>query len=274
MAIHPNSGIEFNDKDPDAHSVNNGTSKVVYRSGKMNSELTSESQDINSVNERKERENNMNNTSNEDLIYNGFQIGHTTDAVAVIIDGANFFHYTKMLGIRIDYKILDAILYANFPGLKMKCYITGEHFKQNKKDGSRSFTSGYSSLRSMLDFLSFNRYTVITRPIDVREATTETNINSAMDVEIVTTLYQCAEWADHIVFFGSSRKFVLPLSDLHTRKGKIITIVSSNKEGSAFVSDELRRIDNYVDIGDQFFLDHFYTKEEDYIPQVGTIRRS
>jgi uncharacterized LabA/DUF88 family protein len=187
----------------------------------------------------------------KDLIYPGFQVGLDTDPVAVIIDGVNFYHLTRNLGINVDYKALSKVLYANFPNLRSKYYITSEHIKSNQDFTSERYREGHSPLRALIDHLKYSRWTVITRQVQVNDE--DKNHASSMDVEIVCQLFQVAEWAKHIVFFGGSKKFAMPLRILK-EKGITITVVATQNIQIRYVADELRKIDNYVDIGDDFFI--------------------
>jgi uncharacterized LabA/DUF88 family protein len=203
-----------------------------------------------------------------ELLYKPFHIGMENDPVAVIIDGANFYHFTRELDINIDFNALSMVLDANFPNLRGKYYITSEHIK--KADSDR-FTEGRSYLRPLLDFLRFNRYTVISRTIEISDENEKYKVDSSMDVEIVTQLFKVASWAKHIVFIGSSKKFALPLKELK-EKGISITVVATTHAGNRSVADELRRIDNFVDIDDPFFsVIHSTMQKANFIPGVGIV---
>ncbi len=201
-----------------------------------------------------------------ELIYNKFQVGIDSDPVAVIFDGANFYHFAREMGINIDFDAVSKILYANFPCLRNMYYITSEYLIYDPSD--HQYPEGRSQLRPLLDFLRYNRYSVITRLIEKNE---NYPVDNSMDVEIVSTLYQVAKWAKHIVFFGSSRKFETPLKDIKN-SGVTITVVSSTNAGNKSVADELRKIDNFVDINDSFF--ELINNKKDrvhYISGVGNI---
>jgi uncharacterized LabA/DUF88 family protein len=109
----------------------------------------------------------------------------------------------------------------------------------------------FSSLRPLVDWLSYNGFTVVTKPAktftDV-EGRRKTKGN--MDVEIAVDAMRLAPHLDHIVLFsgdGDFRSLVAALQE----KGKRVSVVSSLVTQPPMVGDELRRqADQFIEIAD------------------------
>ena len=201
-------------------------------------------------------EDNVDDMKDSMFVYNKLQIGSEDDPTAVVIDGQSTFNCTKLISqtwengkrYSLDFKAVDRLIYVNLPNCRSKVYIVCETIKQLNEDNSR--TEGHSTVRTLIDFLSYNRYTVISRKVHI-DNDTQKSFDTSMDVEITSALFKAAEYAKHIVFFGSSKKFVEPLKYLHS-KGITITVVSSiNTASPNFMADELRKIDNFIDLADE-----------------------
>lgn len=207
----------------------------------------------------------MDNRDDLSFIHLPLQVGAVGDEVAVIIDGASLSVITRqIIKGSIDYKKLMQVFTANFPCLRSVNFLITEFLsKEDPNNSGREFKQGYSQIRSLLDWMRKNRYTVISRTamMDGPEGSFPNNINTEdqMDVDITTALYKAARYANHIVFLGSSKKYCAPLRDLR-EQGKTITVMGARRpEGVVsvknvkYTSDELREIDNFVDLQDPFF---------------------
>lgn len=205
----------------------------------------------------------------DNLIFDGFRVGRQDDDVAVIIDGGNISYMTrKLLGANIDYSKLSKILNANLAGIRSMTYVVPEILTRDEdkipSTVNRDYSKhGYSQIRGLLRWLEYNRYTVISRQIVQHEdhEGAGQQKNFAMDVEITMALYQASRYVKHIVFIGSSAKYAPVLRDLRNL-GMTITVMGVKKPDNSrtinmfYTADELRTIDNFIDLSHPFFAKH------------------
>ena len=78
---------------------------------------------------------------------------HPDDRVAVFIDGANLYQAAKALGFDIDYKRLLHTLAAD-------CRFVRAYYYTALLDEQE-----YSPIRPLVDWLDYNGYTMVTKPL-------------------------------------------------------------------------------------------------------------
>lgn len=108
----------------------------------------------------------------------------------------------------------------------------------------------YDTLHTMLDYLEYNGFTVMTKPLKTVNAHDEAQrFNKGnMDVDIAVHALKIAPHVDHLVFFTGDGDFV-PLIEALQEQGKRVTVVSTMK--TKVLADDLRRItDNFIELDD------------------------
>lgn len=164
-------------------------------------------------------------------------IFYPEEKIGVFIDGANLYATARSLDMEIDYKKLKS--YFSEQGRLVRVfYYTAIMDDQD-----------YSPLRPLIDWLDYNGYTLVTKPI--KEFTDEygrRKVKGNMDIEIAVDILALAESLDHIVLFSGDGDFRRLLEAIQ-RKGVRVTVISSNATQPSMVADELRRqADQYVDL--------------------------
>ena len=78
---------------------------------------------------------------------------HEDDRFAIMIDGANLYQSARALGFDIDYRLL-LDTFAGCARLVRACYYTALLDDQE-----------YSPIRPLVDWLDYNGYSVVTKPL-------------------------------------------------------------------------------------------------------------
>jgi uncharacterized LabA/DUF88 family protein len=156
---------------------------------------------------------------------------------ALFIDGANLHATARTLGFDIDYKRL----LGEFEGhgtLLRAFYYTAVLEDQE-----------YSSLRPLTDWLSYNGYTVVTKPVkEFIDAGGRRKVKGSMDVELAVDAMELADQVDQMVLFSGDGSF-RPLVAAVQRRGVRVTVVSTIASQPPMIADELRRqADAFTDL--------------------------
>jgi len=161
------------------------------------------------------------------------------ERLALFIDGANLYSAARSLGFDIDYKRLLA-LFQTKGRLIRAFYYTALVEEQD-----------YSPIRPLIDWLDYNGYTMVTKPIkEFTDATGRRKVKGNMDIELAIDMMEMAERLDHIVLFSGDGDF-RRLVEAVQRRGVRVTVVSTIRSQPPMVSDELRRqADSFVDLQD------------------------
>jgi uncharacterized LabA/DUF88 family protein len=163
----------------------------------------------------------------------------TTEKIAVFIDGANLYATSRGLGADIDYKRLLKE-FQNRGNLLRAFYYTALIEDQE-----------YSSIRPLLDWLDYNGYTVVTKPVkEFTDSTGRRKVKGNMDIELAVDAMELANHVDHIVLFSGDGDFK-PLVAAVQRRGVRVTVVSTISTQPPMVADELRRqADTFLDLAE------------------------
>lgn len=170
---------------------------------------------------------------------------HERDRVQILIDGANFFATLRSLRLRIDYaKMLDWFE-NNTRFIRPQFYgVIKEASPENQEMGT---TEGFMKL---LDFLEYNGYEVITKPI-YENINQEGHVvfRGTMVVEMAVGMINAVDaGCDHLVVFSGDGELAAAVREAKERGAKV-TIVSN--ETQRIVSQALRReCDSFVDLLD------------------------
>jgi len=162
---------------------------------------------------------------------------HNPEKIALFIDGANLYATTRGLGLDIDYKRLLKEFQSR-GNLLRAFYYTALIEDQE-----------YSSIRPLLDWLDYNGYTVVTKPVkEFTDSTGRRKIKGNMDIELAVDAMELAAHVDHIVLFSGDGDF-RPLVEAIQRRGVRVTVVSTISTQPPMVADELRRqADHFLEL--------------------------
>ncbi len=161
------------------------------------------------------------------------------ERLAIFIDGSNLYSTARALGLEIDYRKLKKY-FENQARLIRAFYYTAMVEDQD-----------YSPIRPLIDWLDYNGYTVVTKPL--KEFTDENGrrrFKGNMDIEIAVDMVNLAEHVDHIVLFSGDGDFRRLIESVQ-RRGVRVTVVSSTSTQPSMIADELRRqADCFIDLKD------------------------
>lgn len=151
------------------------------------------------------------------------------ERIAIFIDGANLSGTCRSLGLEIDYKRM-----LGFFRRKAQL-VTANYYAVFSDDHE------YGSLRPLLDWLSYNGFSVVTK---VRNTFIDTNGRRKMwgstDVELAVDAMRFAGTVDHIVLFSGDGDF-RPLVAALQEQGIRVSVVSTLATRPPMIADELRR---------------------------------
>jgi uncharacterized LabA/DUF88 family protein len=162
-----------------------------------------------------------------------------SEKIALFIDGANLYATSRGLGADIDYKRLLKE-FQNRGNLLRAFYYTALIEDQE-----------YSSIRPLLDWLDYNGYRVVTKPVkEFTDSTGRRKLKGNMDIELAVDAMELANHVDHIVLFSGDGDFK-PLVESIQRKGVRVTVVSTISTQPPMIADELRRqADVFIDLAE------------------------
>lgn len=160
--------------------------------------------------------------------------------IALFIDGANLFAATKALGFEIDYRQLLREFEGRGTLVRALYYTAIAEDQQN-----------YSSLRPLIDWLDYNGYAVVTKPVkEFTDSSGRRKIKGSMDVELTIDALELARHIDWMVLFSGDGDF-RPLLAAVQRRGVKVTVVSTIACQPPMIADELRRqADTFIDLAE------------------------
>lgn len=165
---------------------------------------------------------------------------YPTDRIALFIDGANLYSATKSLNFDIDYKKLLEEFRKR--GVLLRAY----YYTALVED------QDYSPIRPLVDWLDYNGFTVVTKPVKryTDQGTGIVRSKGNMDIEIAVDVLEMAAHLDHVVLFSGDGDF-RKLVETVQRRGTRVTVVSTVKSQPPMASDDLRRqADSFVELAD------------------------
>jgi uncharacterized LabA/DUF88 family protein len=164
---------------------------------------------------------------------------HPDDRVAVFIDGANLYQAAKALGFDIDYKRLLQTLATD-------CRFVRAYYYTALLDEQE-----YSPIRPLVDWLDYNGYTMVTKPLkEFTQSTGRRKFKGNMDVEITVDVMEMSASLDHVVLISGDGDF-RRLVEAVQRRGVRVTVVSTIRTQPPMVADELRRqADFFLDLSE------------------------
>jgi uncharacterized LabA/DUF88 family protein len=159
------------------------------------------------------------------------------ERIAVFIDGANLYATTKSLGFDIDYKRLLHEFEQH--GRLIRAYYYTALIEDEE----------YSSIRPLIDWLDYNGYAVVTKPVkEFVDALGRRKIKGNMDIELAVDAMEIAGHIDHMVLFSGDGDFRSVVEAVQ-RKGVRVSVVSTITTRPPMIADELRRqADGFIDL--------------------------
>lgn len=173
------------------------------------------------------------------LNQSGFEMDFLPDErIALFIDGPSLAASARALRFDIDFKLL-LMLFRQRVQLLRAYYFTAL-----TEDTERS-------LRPLIDWLGYNGFTVITKPI--KECVDESGrqmIRGRMDVELAVQAMELGRTVQHVVLFSGDGAFRC-LAEALQAGGTRVTVVSTLNGHPPMIADELRRqADRFIDLAD------------------------
>ena len=162
---------------------------------------------------------------------------YANERIALFIDGANLYATSRALGFDIDYKRLLGLFESK--GQLVRAY----YYTALAEDQE------YSSIRPLIDWLDYNGFTVVTKPMkEFFDATGRRKVKGNMDIELAVDAMDIADRVDHIVLFSGDGDF-RSLVEALQRRGKRVSVMSTISSQPPMIADELRRqADVFVDL--------------------------
>jgi uncharacterized LabA/DUF88 family protein len=149
---------------------------------------------------------------------------------ALFIDGLNLHFTAKALGFDIDFKRLLAEFARR--GTLVRAYYYTSIVDDN---------TGYSVIRPLTDWLSYNGFTVVTKSVkEHNDGEGRRAFKRNIGVELSVDAIEIAKHVEEIILFsgdGDLRRLVEAIQ----RRGRRVTVVSSLRAGAPMIADELRR---------------------------------
>ena len=159
------------------------------------------------------------------------------EKVALFIDGANLYSTARTIGFDIDYKML--LQEFQKTGYLLRAYYYTALIEDQE----------YSSIRPLIDWLDYNGYKVVTKPVkEFVDSSGRRKIKGNMDIELAVDAMEMADRIDHMVLFSGDGDF-RPLVAGIQRKGVRVSVVSTIRTSPPMIADDLRRqADNFIEL--------------------------
>ncbi|MGI9509653.1 MAG: NYN domain-containing protein [Geminicoccaceae bacterium] len=155
----------------------------------------------------------------------------------LFIDGPSLYQTCRSLDVEIDYGSLRNI-FADAGYLVQARYYTNVLSDQS-----------YTPIRPLVDWLSYNGFVVVTKPVNVGHGADEGyRRDHGIGVELAVDAIEISPKLDHAILFTSNGD-MLRLVQLLQRRAVRTTVVGTTRGVSAMISDDLRRqSDGYIDL--------------------------
>ena len=163
---------------------------------------------------------------------------YLSERLGLFIDGPNFHAAVKSLHWEVDYSLLQRH-FAKQGRLLRASYYTAMRETQD-----------FNSLKPLTDFLAYNGYTVVSKPVKemINHATGAVKLKGNMDVEIAVDMLKLARHLDHLILFSGDGDFRALVEELQTQ-GKRVSVVATLKADPNITADDLRRqCDNFIEL--------------------------
>jgi uncharacterized LabA/DUF88 family protein len=160
-----------------------------------------------------------------------------SNRVGLFIDGANLHATAKALGFEIDYRRLLADFQKQ--GTLVRAYYYTAIIGDQE----------YSSVRSLIHWLNYNGYTVVTKATkEFIDASGRRKVKGSMDIELAVDAMELTEHIDQMVLFSGAGDFRSLVAAVQ-RRGVRVTVVSTIATQPPMIADDLRRqTDVFIDL--------------------------
>ncbi|WP_409191994.1 NYN domain-containing protein [Bradyrhizobium sp. RDM4] len=149
--------------------------------------------------------------------------------IALFIDGPNLYATARSLGLDIDYKRLLSEFEGR--GTLLRAYYYTPIIEDQE----------FSSIRPLVDWLDYNGYTVVTKPIkEYVDGSGRRKVKGDMHIELTVDAMELAGQMDEIILFSGDGDFRTLVAAVQ-RRGVRVTVVSSIASQPPMIADELRR---------------------------------
>ena len=164
-------------------------------------------------------------------------MSRASNKIALFIDGPNLHAAAKTLGFDIDYRRLLKEFESS--GMLLRAFYYTAVIEDHE----------FSSVRPLIDWLSYNGYTVVTKPTkEFVDAGGRRKVKGNMDVELAVDAMELAAQIDQMVLVSGDGDFRC-LVEAMQRRGVRVTVISTISSHPPFVADELRRqADVFIDL--------------------------
>lgn len=161
----------------------------------------------------------------------------TKQRAALFIDGANLYATTKALGFDIDYKKLLRHFQDKYDLVRASYYTAMIEDQE------------YSSIRPLIDWLDYNGFSVITKPVrEFTDSAGRRRFKGNMDIELTIDMLDLAPRLDVAILFSGDGDFK-PVFAATARRGVRNLVYSTIQTQPSMISDDLRRqADEFIDI--------------------------
>lgn len=166
-------------------------------------------------------------------------IFYKEERLAIFIDGANLYATARALNFDIDYRRLLSMFAKK--GRLIRAFYYTTMFEDQE----------YSPLRPLVDWLDYNGFTMVTKPIrEYNDSQGRRKVKGSIDIDLAIDALEIADKVDHILLFTGDGDFKRLVEALQ-RRGVRVTVVSTIKAQPPMVSDDLRRLaDNFIELLD------------------------
>src|ERR1700733_14157264 len=152
-----------------------------------------------------------------------------SNKIALFIDGANLYATAKSLGFDIDYRRLLKEFQSR--GTLVRAFYYTAIIEDQE----------YSSIRPLIDWLAYTRYTVVTKATkEFIDPSGRRKVKGNMDIELAVDAMELAKHVDQIVLFSGDGD-LRSLVEAVQRRGVRVTVGSTTSSHPPMIADELRR---------------------------------
>ncbi len=162
-----------------------------------------------------------------------------SERAAIFIDGANLFSAARALELDIDYKKLLGYFERRMMLVRALYYT------------ALSDDQEYSPVRPLVDWLDYNGFTVVTKPMkEYVDNYGRKKLKGNVDIELAVDVMEMLKGVDHIILFSGDGDF-RRLAEAAQKQCCRVTVVSTLKTEPPMIADELRRqADLFIDLAD------------------------
>jgi len=158
---------------------------------------------------------------------------------AVFVDGANLWHTAGAMRFTVDFRLFKEFFAEYFDLVRIYYYTA-----------IQEDPGGHQQLRSLVDWLSFNEYALVTKMAKTYRSLGTERIKGNMDVEIAVDIVRMAPKLDVIILFSGDGDFCAAVKAAQDQGARVF-VVSTITTQPPMVADELRKqADGFIDLSE------------------------